>query len=98
MTAPARRPLVASPAADAPLRQPALETRRPDIRIEAGRHLRASLWLVLVMGVGLAIAFAARPAPQPEAFRVTDKALVLKLPAPLAMAATATGPRTTAIR
>jgi len=98
MTAPARRPLVLSTATDAPLRQPSREPRRPDIRIEAGRQLRASLWLVLVMGVGILVTIAARPAPQAEAFAPAGRTMALGASAPVTLTASAAGTGLTTIR
>jgi hypothetical protein len=98
MTAPASRPLVLSTASDAPLRQPARAPRRPDIRIEAGRQLRASLWLVLVMGVGILVTIAARPAPQAEAFAAPGKTMALGASAPLTLTASVDRTGLTAIR
>jgi hypothetical protein len=98
MTAPARRTIAAQTHGDAPLRQPTREARRPDIRIEAGRQLRASLWLMLLMGVGLAVTMASRPVAQTDATAEPGKQMVLQLPASATLVATAAPMKATAIR
>ncbi len=52
--------------ADAPLRLPARGTVRSDLRIQAGRQLRMSLWLMAVIAVALTATLLARPASSPS--------------------------------
>ena len=52
--------------ADAPLRMPARTAVRNDLRIQAGRQLRMSLWLVAVLAVALTATLMARPAAGPS--------------------------------
>lgn len=52
--------------ADAPLRLPARGTVRSDLRIQAGRQLRMSLWLMGVLAVALTATLMARPASTPS--------------------------------
>lgn len=51
----------ASQAGDEPLRLPEPSRRGREVRIEAGRQLRMSLWLMLVIGIAFAATLAARP-------------------------------------
>jgi hypothetical protein len=45
----------------APLRLTEASRRSRNVRIDAGRQLRTSLWLILVIGVAFAATLAARP-------------------------------------
>ena len=47
--------------AEAPLRMPAKAAVRGDLRIQAGRQLRMSLWMVAVLAVALTATLLARP-------------------------------------
>jgi hypothetical protein len=49
------------PGGEAPLRLTEASRRSRDVRLDAGRQLRTSLWLILVIGVAFAATLAARP-------------------------------------
>jgi hypothetical protein len=53
--------------ADAPLRLPVSRTRVRDLRVEAARQLRMSLWLMGVIAVAFTATLLARPQASPTA-------------------------------